>query len=129
MNAHTEGCDHRRIDDFLNSDHVGLEDEQLMAHLNSCDSCREYLETQAADPDSWSNAAELLQPGEFDQASAVEYSVATIGHQQIGRPIAIQTVLDSLSPSDDPHRLGRLGGYEVSGVVGAGGMGVVLKGD
>ena len=43
------------------------------------------------------------------------------------QPVAIQSVLDSLSPSDDPNRLGRLGGYEVSGVIGVGGMGVVLK--
>ena len=41
--------------------------------------------------------------------------------------MAIQSVLNSLAPSDDPHRLGRLGGYEISGVVGVGGMGVVLK--
>ena len=31
------------------------------------------------------------------------------------------------APTDDPAMLGRLGGYEISGVVGAGGMGVVLK--
>ncbi len=118
MNAHTRGCDHQRIDDFLNSDHVGLEDQQLQDHLDCCAACRKYLESQAAEPDSWSNAAELLQPGEFDQASSADYSVATIGYQRVNRPIAIQSVLDSLLPSDDPHRLGRLGGYEVSGVVG-----------
>src|SRR4030095_3413235 len=43
------------------------------------------------------------------------------------RPLQIQDVLDSLGPTDDPQMLGRLGGYEISGVVGAGGMGVVLK--
>jgi eukaryotic-like serine/threonine-protein kinase len=34
----------------------------------------------------------------------------------------------SLDPSDDPEMLGRVGAYEISGVVGAGGMGIVLKG-
>jgi eukaryotic-like serine/threonine-protein kinase len=33
-----------------------------------------------------------------------------------------------LSPTDDPEMLGRIGGYEICGVVGSGGMGVVLKG-
>ena len=127
MNAHTSGCDHQRIDDFLNSDHVGLDDSQLVDHLDSCAACREYMERQAGEPERWSKAAEILQPGEFDHAGSAEYSAATIGYQRVAQPVAIQNVLDSLSPSDDPHRLGRLEGYEVSGVVGAGGMGVVLK--
>ena len=38
-----------------------------------------------------------------------------------------QNVLAALGPTDDPEMLGRLGGYEISGVIGAGGMGVVLK--
>jgi serine/threonine-protein kinase len=36
--------------------------------------------------------------------------------------------LSFLSPTDDPRMLGRFGGYEIAGVVGCGGMGVVLKG-
>ena len=32
-----------------------------------------------------------------------------------------------LAPTDDPQSLGRIGGYEVRGVIGEGGMGVVLK--
>ena len=39
----------------------------------------------------------------------------------------ISQVLSQLDPTDDPQMLGRLGGYEVSGVVGSGGMGIVLK--
>src|SRR5271165_7401162 len=37
------------------------------------------------------------------------------------------TVLKLLAPTDDDHMLGRWGTYEVVGVVGTGGMGVVLK--
>ena len=41
---------------------------------------------------------------------------------------AAQGVLNLLAPTDDPHKLGRLGTYEIAGVIGCGGMGVVLKG-
>ena len=37
------------------------------------------------------------------------------------------TILGALAPSDWPDSLGRLGSYEVKGVIGRGGMGVVLK--
>ena len=60
-------------------------------------------------------------------ASSAEFSAGGQGDRATRRPVTIQAVLDSLIPSDDPNRLGRLGGYEVSGVVGVGGMGVVLK--
>ena len=36
-------------------------------------------------------------------------------------------MLKLLAPTDDERMLGRLGTYEVAGVVGSGGMGVVLK--
>ncbi len=41
---------------------------------------------------------------------------------------AAQGILNLLAPTDDPHKLGRLGTYEIAGVIGCGGMGVVLKG-
>ncbi|HEY2825991.1 MAG TPA: protein kinase [Pirellulales bacterium] len=40
---------------------------------------------------------------------------------------SVDGVLTALAPTDDPRMLGRLGGYEIAGVVGRGGMGVVLK--
>jgi len=91
MNANTSRCNRQRIDDFLNSDHIGLGGAQLVDHLDSCAACRQYMESQAADSESWSTAAEMLQPGEFDHAGTAEYSAATIGHQRIERPIVIQS--------------------------------------
>jgi hypothetical protein len=127
MNTHTAGCDRWRIDAFLSSDQAGIDDAQLVEHLDSCAACRQYMESQAAEPEAWSRATELLQPTEFDRAGSGEFSAATTGLGHVNRPIVIQNVLESLAPSDDPHRLGRLGGYEIAGVVGIGGMGVVLK--
>ncbi len=40
----------------------------------------------------------------------------------------VLSVLAALAPTDDPEMLGRVGDYEIIGVVGVGGMGAVLKG-
>ena len=44
------GCDLQRIQDFLNSDHYHMQDTDLLAHLDVCPSCRDYLEALAGDP-------------------------------------------------------------------------------
>ncbi len=127
MNKKIDGCNHQRIDDFLNSPSAALDDPQLFDHLDSCADCREQIELRAAERECWLNAVELLKPTEFDHASSADYSAATLGHRRTSQPVAIQSVIDMLAPTDDPNRIGRLGGYEISGIVGIGGMGVVLK--
>ena len=127
MNSKANRCDRQRIDEFLRSDQIQIADAELVSHLDSCRDCREYLERQAADAESWNRAAHLLQETEFDLASSIEYSAAAIDLLRVSIPTAIQNVLESLTPSEDPLRLGRLDGYEITGVIGAGAMGVVLK--
>lgn len=120
-------CDKIRVDRFLRSSSYRLDDPALIEHLDSCATCRNYIQQQAADDATWGQVTALLSPGEHDKASEPEYSSATISGNLLQQPVAIQDVLDTLAPSDNPHRLGRLGTYEITGVVGVGGMGVVLK--
>jgi uncharacterized protein (TIGR03067 family) len=84
-------------------------------------------DSQAAPPNQWLEAKQMLQPSEFDQASTAEFSAGAHGECEARQSSMVKSVLAGLSPTDDPHRLGRLGGYEISGVIGVGGMGVVLK--
>ena len=127
MKTHTPKCDRRRIDTFLDSNRVGIEDKALTDHLGGCEDCRAYMESRAANAEAWSSAAIMLRPSAYDQATAVEYSAAHSSSPRTDLSTAIRQVIESLSPTDDPHRLGRLGEYEVTGVIGQGGMGVVLK--
>ncbi|MEL6105245.1 MAG: serine/threonine-protein kinase [Planctomycetota bacterium] len=120
-------CDPKRVQAFLDSDHYDLEDTELIEHLDHCDACRKLVQASAGNAQQWDKAIELLKPTEFDQAGSPDYSAGTVCGNTTTIPASAKEVLDSLSPSEHPDRLGRLGTYEITGVVGVGGMGVVLK--
>ncbi|MFK7768127.1 MAG: protein kinase [Mariniblastus sp.] len=92
-------------------------------HLGDCETCRSELETRTANAKSWAAACESLMAmndGQLETGeSHFDESSASLD--------ASRLVIRHLAPSDDPQMLGRLGAYEISGVVGQGGMGVVLK--
>ena len=113
-------CSTERIESFL--DHRLSEPEQRMLeeHLSDCPECRDRLGARTANRDLWDKASRYLRDDDFlvEPISGVEASTSDA---------SIRQVLELLAPTDDPQMLGRLGSYEVSGVIGAGGMGVVLK--
>jgi serine/threonine-protein kinase len=105
-------CDPERLrllaGDRLPPDEISAVEE----HLDQCASCRETLD-RLVHEDHWlgdvrraldGNLTGVFEPG----AKSCES-------------------LDFLAPSDWPDSLGRLGCYEVKGVLGRGGMGIVLK--
>jgi serine/threonine-protein kinase len=89
-----------------------VELSELEAHLHDCPACQSALDRQAGS-DRWLGAMRHY-----------------LGEQTTpfpGTPAPTDGRLDFLTPSDWPDSLGRLGTYEVKGVLGQGGMGVVLK--
>jgi serine/threonine-protein kinase len=128
VNLRSSPCDAQQLEAFLRGDLSEPAEREFTLHLSACESCRRALQQQAAEPEAWREAERLLRPGEFDSPLAGASADAAFPLDQRARPPhLIQSVLDALGPTDDPAMLGRLAGYEVSGVVGAGGMGVVLK--
>jgi serine/threonine protein kinase len=121
MNDPQTACDPDRIDKCLSSSLGEEECVELEAHLEHCVHCRRILEARAGQPDDWNAARDFL-------SSAVDEATSDSDDLEVSCSDAfIKGVLGVLSPSDDPRMLGRLGTYEVAGVVGHGGMGVVLK--
>ena len=127
MNIETQNCQPDLIESFLKGDLDRVKELQLTDHLETCDVCRKLLESNAAEPAGWMEASRLLKPTLFDWNPDVEQDSLDCADQTNPLPLQVRNVLDSLVPSEDPEMLGQLGGYEVSGVVGAGAMGVVLK--
>ena len=108
---------------FLDGQLSQAEDSTLIGHLDRCPRCREALERNAGGPQWLGHVKEFLGDANFigpvDQPGQ-EPELAP-------EPLLIADRLSFLAPSDDPRMLGRMGIYEVAGVIGYGAMGVVLK--
>ena len=58
MNSHS--CQKIRLDLILNDDCDQRTESEIQAHLDNCPTCQQRLEALAADPITWSDAADHL---------------------------------------------------------------------
>ena len=124
MNNHRTTCDPERIELFLEQKLSDEEQSAFESHLGDCDDCRQRLETAAASEDIWSEVCESLRDEKLPPDGLRSGDSDSTGEDASSSQT---TVLKLLAPTDDDRMLGRWGTYEVVGVVGTGGMGVVLK--
>ena len=134
MNSPGINCDPRRIEECLNDALAEEERQAFEAHLETCSTCRQALESRAGAPDEWRDVRELLSsdsavPAGVTSRTELRPAASDGSSSEVleNNREMVADVLAVLSPTDDPHMLGRLGSYEIAGVVGRGGMGVVLK--
>ncbi len=87
------------------------QESKLISHIDDCADCQSRLEKLVENGSEWSAIQPYLV--ELDPEAPDECS--------------IRALLDLLGPTDYPDMLGRLGQYEVVGVIGTGTTGIVVK--
>jgi serine/threonine-protein kinase len=130
MSTHPLDENPLRIEEFLDGRLAADQSRQIELHLDNCATCRSRLESAAADESYWREVATHLTDDALDHDFRVSGSSATDSLSPFAREERpeLLRITDYFDPTDDPRMLGRFGGYEIAGIVGSGGMGVVLKG-
>lgn len=127
MNNNRIVCNSEQIELFLQQKLSGKEQTAFEMHLDECTECRRRLEAAAACDDIWTGVRDSLRGEQLppNWLQSGESSLDSARGDDV--PSSHEMVLGLLAPTDDDRMLGRLGTYEVVGVIGSGGMGVVLK--
>jgi eukaryotic-like serine/threonine-protein kinase len=126
-------CDDVRLERvLLNADEATAEFAETARHLEACPRCRERLTELSGAEGLVKEVCETLRDGGEPTLERKEgpASIVVSVEPLLGEdtPIDCETVsLDFLEPASHPEMLGRIGRYEVERLIGAGGMGVVMK--
>lgn len=132
--AYKSNCDAQMLNDLVLGKLSVAEQESVERHLCECESCAEQIQLAAVIETSWNATQSMLTPDEFDDPQRLPSVTQPLSvetermSQSQTADVLTREIRGWLDPTDDPDSLGRFAGYEIVGIVGHGGMGIVLKG-
>lgn len=97
------------------------QEQAVREHIDSCQDCQSRLEKIAANQSMWDGIRDMADT----QFHSSNRSPSPEGPEKTDS--RLQQLIKFLAPTDDPDMLGRLGTYEVVGLIGQGSTGIVLK--
>ncbi len=122
MSPTTSCLNNNDVDSFLTGEFLSDQLSATEDHLTHCETCRTTIELAIGSQAWWEDVETSLR---------ISNPQDSFNHEspddECDRPVASQLV-ELLGPTDDPHMLGRIGTYEIVGILGRGGMGAVFKG-
>ncbi|EMI54058.1 protein kinase domain-containing protein [Rhodopirellula sallentina] len=139
MNSFVKCLDQQTIAALLDGSLSAQETAEIESHLNECQSCCRAVESAFGSDRWWRNAGRYLRDEIAPLASespsanrdvdswAREATAARASSTQESDRIHFE-LTRLLAPTDYPDMLGRIGHYEIAGILGYGGMGGVFKG-
>jgi serine/threonine-protein kinase len=133
-------CDPALLSQFISGTLAPEAEREVVDHLTVCSACQGEVERLAGGAswferaklflspereECWPTTSIILPPKDpaYDDSADRDSAADDFDDEVASPPIS----LDFLAPTDDLHSLGRVGTYEVMGVVGRGGTGIVLK--
>lgn len=116
MNQSALCLDDAEVEELLSGEMASERTSELEQHLTACVNCREKLVHQVGDEGWWCDTQSSLRTGMLSERPSGTNEDSP------------ERLLELLGPTDDPNMLGRIGAYEITGLLGQGGMGAVFKG-
>ena len=108
---------------FLENQSDELEEARILAHIATCQQCQSTLEKLSGHDEVLSEIKNHLVGNETDLVGAETRDRLETQDRQRD----LKKIQQLLGPTDNPDMIGRIGGYEVCGMIGRGSAGVVVK--
>lgn len=121
MSRQTRQCyDRQLFQRFLDEQFDETEEAAFLAHLGSCQKCQVELARISGHAEIRLDIEQLADG--FDDETIDDTPSEVIDARR-----DLQAMRKLLAPTDNPQMLGRLGSYEVCGIIGRGSAGIVVK--